>query len=486
MKNSQAGIITLEILIALTIIVLSVSAVLIVAGGSQSISVDSQTNLEALAIAQSMAEDSRATASSDFGSIETTTPVTDDIYDKQTVVDPDTITQCSKDVTSLVTWTIGLITQTVQIDSHINDLATAQALGGNCDSDPPTEEWISPVTWASGNFNPGKPTSLDALNRIVYMGSDKAPFLEIADTSGVGLNGTVSFETYANNFEDDYQINDIKVAAIDGEVYAFVARDNATEQFEVINVTDINNPQPLATRSLSGVSGTEPEGWRLYYFDKKVFIVARFTIGPELHIFDVSIPSDPTEIGTGTELGRTVEDIVVTKKTVSGTVHYFLFLATKKDTAPLSIYDVTFPTSSSATVTELTDAEPTFTSGTYQDGYAVFASGSTLYFGRQSDPDSNDLFVYDISNPLSGSMVPLLDAANITQASVIAVAASGNFVFLATSKANKEFQVFTQNPMTFLSEYNFANLIENGLEYEDNWVYLASQGNDALRIIYSP
>jgi hypothetical protein len=380
-------------------------------------------------------------------------------------------------------------TLTTAITTHLSNTQLAQELGGNCDDSAPTGGWVPPATWASSNFNPGKPTSLDALNGIVYIGSNKSPFLEVADTNGVA-QGTSSglFTDYDNDFEDDQQINDIKVAKYpNGNTYAFAARggsSNKNKQFEVIDVSDINNPVSLAELTLSNVDpdGSYPQGWRLHYYDEKVYIVTRYTAGPEFHVIDVSNPASPFEIGSGQELGRTVESFIVTKKVISGSDRYFVYAATDKDTAPLSIFEVN---PSSGSLSELTGAEPVFTD--YQDGQAVFLVSNKLYFGRMSDPGGAELFVYDVSNPLSGSALPLLGSANIGT-SVLGLVASGPFVFLNTAQANKEFKVWRSDPANLTSiytEFNFPNLVSNGIKYENDWVYVASEGNDALRILYS-
>jgi hypothetical protein len=323
------------------------------------------------------------------------------------------------------------------------------------------------------------------------MTEDKTPFLAIADTSSATLGQSSGlFVSFANNFKAGAQLNDIKVARTSGgKVYAFVANNTSTNQFSVIDVTDIRNPVLIVSRSLSGVSssGSFPQGFRIAYFDGKAYVTARETTGPELHVFNVATPgtaSSVTEIGTGTELNRTVEDLVITKQTISGTLHYFAYAATDKDGTELSIYDVTNPSA----VHELNgtggfpNAEPTF-AGT-QDGASVFLTNNKLYLGSISATGS-ELYVYDATNPLSGSALPLLTQKDIgTSATGIVV--SGQFLFISTSKANQEFQVYNASTLASVSNFNFPNVITRGVAYENDWVYVASQGNDALRIIYSP
>ena len=52
LTGSPKGFITLEILIAFAVVILSISAVIMVTFGNQSVAVDSQVNLEAISKAQ--------------------------------------------------------------------------------------------------------------------------------------------------------------------------------------------------------------------------------------------------------------------------------------------------------------------------------------------------------------------------------------------------------------------------------------------------
>lgn len=487
--EKQQGFSTIELLIAFAVIILSISTVILVVFGNQSTAVDAQTNNEALSKAQAGLEYARAQAASDYSSVTTTLAVTDGIYQKQRIVDPLTLTQCSKDVKSSVTWTDEKRPQQVELTTHLSDIVTALALGGNCDSTPPAAGWNPPATWASSNFNPGKPTGLDALNRIVYMTGDKTPFLYIADvhSATLGQSGGL-FVTFTNGFNDGAQLNDIKVArAANNKIYAYVARNTNTNQFEVIDVTDITQPVSIIKRSLSGVSssGSFPQGFRVFYFDNRAYIVTRETTGPELHIFDASTPWNAgsiVELGSGKELNRTVESMVVTKKFIAGVWRYFAYMATDKDSAELSIFEVTTPSS----ITEFTSAEVNLSGN--QDGASVFLINNKLYFGRNSTGGVNpaDLYVFDASNLLSSSPLPILGSQDIGT-DVIGISVSGPLAFLATTKANNEFQVYNSDPanLSLISPFNPPNVIANGIKYENNWVYLASAGNDSLRILYN-
>lgn len=483
--SKQSGIITIEILIALGLIVTVISAVIMVVFSNQTLAADSQTNQEALALAQAEMEKAQKDARNDYSSVADASLSSVDVYNRKIVIDPASVTQCSKDVISNVNWLYEGRNLSVDLRTRITDVQTALALGGTCDTTPPPlGGWNPPETWNCDNFNPGIPTGLDAMDRIVYMTADKAPFLHIADTNGVPKNEhchtTNLFVNFSNGFNAGIQLNDVAVARLsDGQIYAFVARNDATNQLEVINVNDIHNPFSVGKFSLAGVdpSGSSPEGWRVYYFNNRLYVLVRETAGPEFHIFNVSNSSSIFEIGSGTELNTTVESIVLTLNS-GKTIAY---MAADSNSRELIAYDVT----NSSSISEILAARQNLAGN--QDGAAVYYLNDKIYFGRMSSSGA-DLYVFDASEPFLG--LPILQQADIGT-NVIDVVVSGPYLFIATTKANAEFQVWTSDSSkpivkVDITGFNFPNIttFTNGMKYENGWIYLASKANDALRILY--
>ena len=71
-SKSHSGFSTLEMLIAMTILIMVISAVILVSFGSQSLLIDSQTNAEALNITQKRLEEQQALARKDFKLVNST------------------------------------------------------------------------------------------------------------------------------------------------------------------------------------------------------------------------------------------------------------------------------------------------------------------------------------------------------------------------------------------------------------------------------
>ncbi|MDO8530492.1 MAG: hypothetical protein Q7S10_03770, partial [bacterium] len=334
---------------------------------------------------------------------------------------------------------------------------------------------------------------LDVLNGIVYMTADGNPNsaknFYIADTNDI-VKGTSSglFATFANNFKAGEKLNDLKVARLsDGKVYAFVARDTKTGQFQVIDVSDIYNPVSKGIFQLENVDedGSYPQAWRVYYYNNRVYVTTRYTDGPELHVFDVSNPGSIYEMGNGTELGLTVNGFSVTEKTIDGIFYRFAYMATSAESRELFILNLTDPLN----ISEIAGASKDLAD--YPDGNTVFLIGNNLYFGRDSSgPNSGnfDLYIFDATNPMAATGgLPIVQTADIGT-SVLGIVVTGPYIFMTTKKANSEFQVWTSDPAQPITKvnttnYNFPNIV-GSLKYENNWVYVASQGNDPLRILY--
>ena len=473
-----------------------------VIGGNQSTISDSEINSEALRKAQDLIEEAAATARQDYAGVVATGPTPDGMYSKSLVIPAAYTTQCSSAIAGIVSWTgtHGRTGLSVGATTTIVNLPEMFALGGDCSIEPPpTGGWDPPEIYAYDTFSPGKPTALDALEHIAYMGEDNSPWLRIADARTVPppppiQNGGIFVPIpYANNFNSTGnvldQINDIDVykEQASGKVYAFAATASSTAQLVVLDVTDINNPviakngSSLAKRSLIGVdpAGSFPEGWRIQYYDKKVYISTRETAGPEFHIFDVSDPTDPIELGSGTKLtgctppnGTTANDFVVNNG--------IAYLATSKSACEMMVYNVADPLS----VAYIAGASTDF-SGT-EDGLSVFLLGTRLYFGRQKN-SGHEIHMLNASKPFptSGGFSTL--ASKEIGDDVTALRVVGPFAFAAVAHANEEFQVWPSDLSgTSINVYDFGNVVKAGFDYDDEWVFATGNATPNLTILYSP
>ena len=487
----KKGSMTLEILIAFAVLIFCISAVISLSFGNQSVSIDSETNNEAIGIAKKIIEDARKNSRQDYASVKTTlSNITSGGLTYNKTLSVDDLTECLKIATSTVSWTSSPTrTQKIEFSTYLSDITGATSLGGDCILNTPTSNWDNPQRFASDTFSPGKPTAIDVLNKVAYIGQDKTPYLAIADTN-VATQGQNSgiFVTITNGFIANGVINDIDVinkidASGNVKKYAFAAMNTTTKQLQVIDVTDIHKPISKALISLSScVAGSTPQGWVVYYYGDRLYLTTRYTAGPEFHIFNVSDPTSPTEIGSGsckgTYLDDTVEDMVVKDQIIAGVKRRFVYMATDEDDKELRVLEVT-----GDVVTEMTIANKDLLG--IQDGASVFSVGNKLYFGRQSTSGS-DFYVFDITNPLA--VLPTLGQVDIGTG-VTGIRISGKYAFISTPKVNKEFQVWNisnLSSITNIATYNFGNIVSQGLDYEPDFIYATGQSTPNFQILYSP
>ncbi|HEY4503407.1 MAG TPA: hypothetical protein VJC14_03170 [Candidatus Paceibacterota bacterium] len=101
-RSISAGFSTLELLIAMTILVMVLSAVIFVTFGNQSLQIDIEANGEALIKAEELLEEQQALARKDFKMINPKVGVQDGIYQK--TISVSTVDYFTKKITSSLTW----------------------------------------------------------------------------------------------------------------------------------------------------------------------------------------------------------------------------------------------------------------------------------------------------------------------------------------------------------------------------------------------
>lgn len=491
--DMDRGFSLIEILIAMALATMTMAAVVIFIGGDQSLGTDALVNIEALHKAQDLVEQVAATARITYSSVaaSSVTDCSDGVcYSKSVTIPTSYSTQCQSAVVGTVSWT-GTQNRALSVSATttITNIPEMLALGGNCLITPPLSGWTGPQRFASDTYSPGKPTGIAILKRLAYLGTDASPFFYIVDTKGASLGQTGGlFSVFVNGFNAQNQINALTAAhySLMNKDYVFAAMDTATNQLRVINVTSNTEPFGAATTSLSScVAGSNPEGWAIYYYDKKLYFVTRRTAGPEFHIFDVSAPESPAEYAIGGvtckgfELNSTVESLVIKDQVVGGVKKRYAYMATDLESKELRVLDVTNPLNPVELIAANQDLPGS------QDGSSLYSVGNKLYLGRLS-ASGPDLYVFNISDPSTGLIT--LGSKDIGT-SVTGITVAGKFAFLATTKANQEFQVWNvanESFITNIASYRFGNIVVNGVVYEYDRIYATGLSTPNFQIIHSP
>lgn len=473
--SGNTGGSTLEIVIAFAILVIALSGVITASFGNQSLAVDTQTTHEALAKARTELAEEQTDARTSFSLVADKGPSTDDIYTKE--MDVEGLDECLKRVTSRVTWqTSPIRNQYVTIESLIADWRGPFDYGGPCSgTGPGDDDWLDPYWSDREEIDEGgaKATDIDATSTMVYLTSNAATdskpdliAMDALDPSNIIEKG---------NINTGAGLNAIDVAGS----YAYVANDESTNQFQVIDVTNPSNPVLVVSRSLAGVdpSGSYPEGRSVYYYRQRAYIATRETAGPEFHVFDVSIPTNPTEMGPGKELNHTVNRVIVREEIISGAPKIVTYLATSANDKEIIVLDVTDP----STITEIGN----FNAAGDEDGLSLFVLDSRLYLGRREssgDPEFYILNIADPQNPIPLGSLPISD-------DVEDIAVSRHLAFLAVSQTNEELQIInvknSESPAPW-SSFNFSAHI-SALHYNTihNVLYVANESNKELYVFQS-
>lgn len=184
------GFSTLEMLIAMTILIMVLGAIIFVIFGNQSLSSDSQTNAEALNKAQAMLEEQQALSRKDFKLVNPTGASVDGIYQKSVAVT--NLDFFTKKITSTVAWTgEHNRAQSVDLTSLVTNFENA--IGGDTCYSVLSGDWMKPKLKNTGN------TSLAA---IVGDAPGSYPITDIDAYQGklyVSVNNSAAVSAGANN-----------------------------------------------------------------------------------------------------------------------------------------------------------------------------------------------------------------------------------------------------------------------------------------------
>lgn len=389
-------------------------------------SITSETSGEALFKTKTKLENLRALAKEDFYQA-TSSPFLPDAcvsgqlcyYVQNTVTD---ISSCFKYGKMETRWQIDRYpTTTIELFTNFANIPETILEGGDCLLAPPLGNWTG-ISASSTADIPGNPTGIDVLNGNVYLTGDQPPWLAVKSAASTVFTNTCTGCT------GPYNALDVARDPSTGRTYAYVAA-TTTRQFQIIDVTD-GNPNLVASSSLSGVAGTNPQGFRIAYYGQKAYITTLRTAGNEFHIFDVIEKNAPVEVGK-IELNSSTNALVIREQISDGTMHRFAYLATDNDTKEIMILDVTNPASIAPPISfNLPESGCTLINS--PDATVLALLGTTLWIGRKHSPSCPavaTLYALDVSNPF----IPNIRLEISTGATITGLKVSGNKAYLEHS-----------------------------------------------------
>jgi len=483
-KKLDSGSSTLEILLAFAVLTLSMSAVIMVGFGNQSVSVDSETNTEAINKANSSVEKARADSRENFFSVlsNSQTEISGPLS-YQNALEVLDISPCKKEVTGVVSWNLNSPRpQEVRVSTLLTSIAETLALGGDCDTDP-VGDWDNPQSAVSVNINgQSSATGIDIQDEIVYLSTNPSSpakedfFIYEFDSNSLTLTELSSLDTSSG-------INAVDVAGN----YAYLANNETTRQLMVVDISDPENPNLISSSTLPQM--TTGVGRSIFYHQDKVYIGTQYLACPptcssgqnnEFHIYDVSNPLSPSWLGS-LNLNHNINEIAVQGD--------LAFLATSDNSGELSIVDI----SDSSSMQLPDDTGMKFDAPGNQDGTSLYVLGAKAYLGLWRGTGSgnssalSDFFALDVSNPSSISTFGSRDLGISNNAGIVGIRVRGNLAFLAIDHPTFGFAILNISDSllpdhTVCTSLNFS---ENttGIDMEDNFVFTANRSNAEIRVI---
>lgn len=445
----------LEILIALSIIIISVAAAAMLSFGGQIFNTDTDISGRASYLARKELEVARDLARRDFEQLSSTSSTEDGFLKERVVEDIDANT---KRVTVAV--------EKIQLVTLLTNWRNALPLPDPNDDGGAglSGDWKNPRTLCSVDLGPGnQATDLDVIDKIIYMSataaSEAKPDFFIIDTTDCQSGNAV----IVSSLNTGPSLNSIDAAV----GYSYAANASSSFQLHILDTNILFNPRLLAEFDLPGVE--DAKGLSVFYSavpTPRVYVgTEKEDNGPEFHIVDVSNPTAPRHLGSF-EVNADVNDIYVSGNTA--------YLATSDSKAELKILDIENPYS----IAQIGFWD--IAGGTA--ARSLFAVGSKLYLG-QGSRQGGEFHILNVSSPNS---VQSLGNAEIG-GDVNDIYIRETLAFLATGNSNREFQAWDISNSAQPKLWSFFNFpqMATGIDYENNIVYVSVRSNDALRVITS-
>lgn len=512
--RNSIGFSTIEILIAFSVGIIFLTAAMMVSFSdptlARQISLDSgpatalDATLDNTALATSSNKLGRMIAALTGNWNATTVGDSDSTYtNTPNIVD---ISPCLKQISNATTWTtLGSRGRLMTFGTALGDMTTAIRLGrGGCDPLPPGD-WDNPDTFGSfdpsgiNNANAGIMATAIAAKPIdgklyVFLTSQHGSeavadfwIIDVTDPQNPVYVSSLDISNglkYGGAFKEG--ANDVVIV---GD-YAYILRNYKTDQLQVINISDLNNPVqvlPAISFESRGVNknGTDPQGEVLKYDNGKLYVGLKTTQGPEFLVYQIiSNPAIPTFVGNiSNSFNHSITDIEI-----NNTYAYVSINPGSGGGAQ---------NTKELMVLNISGANPTNTGVGYnannanndtEAATALYLLGSKLYLARAKvNNPKKDFFVFDVTTPATPTIIA---SANLNQASGGAIKGmyvSKHLAFLGSSK-NPEFQIWDVSNPTVITSFGCGGLDfpqeVSDVTYANNYIFATIRSNEFLRIIH--
>ncbi len=491
--NSLRGSLTLELLIALSFFLSISTSVLLLVSGTQTAHVDTELTLEAVSeTARNVTLGHIARATSFTSPLPH--PISDDVFARtltETLIAP-----CITSLQSRSTWNAEHNRVLNTARTSLQSLpAEAHKYGGGCDPFPPSD-WDNASMLSM--FNPtdsGIPSGIIATGIVTrsiqnvryafvttrHTDPAVSDFWIIDITDPLSPTLVSSLDTNQGNIWPGGGVREgLNGVVIVGD-YAYVIRNFNRDQLQVIDISEPDTPTIVREISLDtyGVSptGSDPQGNVIHYFNNRLYLGLKTTIGPELFVFSLSIPSIPSLVGAVDQnFNHSINDIAATED--------YLYLASGYDIGEIAIVPLTSLDTNPVTLTTITYVD--MPSG--EDARALYLLGNMLYVGRDGSvqPAKKDFYVYELATPTALSFQ---DAENINLKSSVRITdihVQGSHAFITTTHQEKELQVWDVSDPAAMTPHGCVSLDLSvspaALSYSENRLMTANVDDEILYV----
>ena len=464
--NARDGQILVEVLVALTIIALTLTASYLISVVSNELLLDKKLSDRAMLYAQEGMGAVGAIRDRDWFALSAGThglsfdgsywnvSGTQDIignFTRQVIITD--VASHTKKIEASIAW-IGFpnISRTIRSISHITNWNQENLL---------FTSWLNPGTLGSADVDPGGNQGFD-------VGVDGSYVYITAYQAAVSKSDLFIFDI--TNPASPSRIRDFdsgdglhRISVKKGSGYAFAISEVDTAGFKVIDIEPPASADIATTLDLPGSSVNVS----VLAYGNYAYVGTQTDSGDEeLIVVDITTPTSPSVVGS-LEIGATVNAIAAYENR--------LYLATSHDNKEFIVVDISTPPSPS----EIGSWD---WSGS-EDAFAIYAqSPSQVLIGR-ANASGGELEILNAANPASIASLGSFEVG----ADINDLIAVDWLAFLGTSHANQELTIVNitdpSNPTTH-STFNYPQQAR-GVDFEGEYVFAAVKSNDALRIMES-
>lgn len=470
MCEVEKGISTIEILIALALLSIVVSAVLQGIWGSQSLAQSSTVASQALWLGEQMLADARDRAYEDFRLLGSTT-TTSGIYEKKLTMQIQNYATYA--VTAEVSWNTAGIKGNTSLSTLISNWAGED--GSETCSSVVEGDWGHPVLYPVVIGS-----DVGALYGVTDIDVDRGKlYLTMSNTSGTNKNNLYMYDiasstspVFLSATDNDATIGTgISAVHIAGR-YAYIARATGPTrgQLQIIDIS-VSPPALVSNFIVPGVTGSSGQaiGSSIFYKNGLVYLgLTKTGSGPEFHIIDVSNPALPVW-KIGWNFGASVNAIYVRDS--------YAYVVTP-NSEELTVLDISNP----AFIHKVSAFDAPGSSG---NGKSLDIVGDELSLGRTTG--GTEFYSLNTSEPLANplSFIASQDLGTGGGISINGILMRGVLRFLLT---NNQLKIITRTGSTFSEIFSsvLPEFITSGgssLACEGNYLFAASENGNTFYVI---